>query len=131
MLAILVVLPLLAEDLVAQLFSHPGNRALKVIKQPAIEADQVVRCFVFVSEAHCTLGVLDDDLIEFVSFIHHTYILAEPLLAVKLGVARDARRKTPLLIQDAIDVVTQGANDCEVLLRERLGVVVVVVAHNR
>ena len=50
MLAILVVLPLLAEDLVAQLFSHPRDGTLEVIKQPTIEADQVVRCFVFVSD---------------------------------------------------------------------------------
>jgi len=42
MLAILVVLPLLAEDFVLKLLLNSGDRALKVIEQPAIEPDEVV-----------------------------------------------------------------------------------------
>ena len=84
MLAILDALPSLTKDFQFQLLGHPGDGALKVIEQPAVVSPHVVRGIVRGSVPHRLHGVLGDEPIQLVYFIHHTNILAEPLMSLKL-----------------------------------------------
>ena len=87
-----------------------------MIEQPAIEADHVVGCFVLVAKAHRLHCVIEDDVVKFVSFIHHTYMIPEPLLLFKQSVPTRTGPEASSLVDEAIQIMTQRGDQSQILV---------------